>query len=354
MLRRFISTRKWILSLLCLAIVLLLVGLSYTGVSNSAAAPSSTSQIIVARDGSGNYKTVQAAVNAVPTNNQKPVVIYIKNGTYKEVVTVPANKPHITFYGQDAEKTIITYNNYHGKRKPDGTTFGTGDSASVLIEANNFNALNMTFQNSAGKVGQAVAIRVKGDRTVFRNCRFLGWQDTLYADNLGRQYYVDSYIEGAVDFIFGNATAVFDKSTIRSTGKGYITAHSRTSADQTSGYVIMNSRLTTSSTSSNPTYLGRPWRPYARVVYLNTRMDAHILPEGWKNWNDTTNYKTAYYAEYQSSGPGANASARVSWSHQLTSQQAKQFSIKNFLNKDGWLTSATQYLDSLLARGFMA
>ncbi len=301
---------------------------------------------VVAKDGSGNYATVQAAIDAVPANNSQQVVIYIKNGTYNEVITVPSNKPHITLFGQSASGTIITYNHYNGEAKAGGGTYGTGDSATALIQGNNFNAVNLTFQNSHGSGAQAVAVRVMADQVVFKNCRLIGYQDTLYADNLGRQYYVDSYIEGAVDFIFGNATAVFENDEIHSVGSGYITAQSRTSASQTSGYVISDSRLTTTSTSFW-TYLGRPWRPYARVIYLSTAMAGHILPAGWDDWGDTANEATAYYAEYQSSGPGANPSARVSWSHQLTASQAASYTVNAFLNQDGWLTSATNYINTL-------
>lgn len=309
--------------------------------------------LLVAKDGTGNYTTVQAAINAVAANNNQHVVIYIKNGVYNEVVTVPSNKPHITLFGQSSGSTIITFNNYSGKAKPDGTLYGTGDSATVLVSAADFNAVNIAFENSHGSGAQAVAIRVNGDRAVFYNCHFLGYQDTLYADNLGRQYYVNSYIRGAVDFIFGNATAVFDTVEVHTVGTGFITAQSRTSSSQTSGYVFTNSNLTTASTSYK-TYLGRPWRPYSRVVYLNTTMAGHITPAGWDNWGNTANEATAYYAEYNSSGAGANPSARVSWSHQLTSSQASAYSTANFLNQDGWLTTAMNYVNSLRALGFQA
>ncbi len=331
-----------------LSVFLLVAGLAYL---SSATPAHAAYNLLVAKDGSGNYTSVQAAINAVAANNNQHVVIYIKNGVYNEVVTVPSNKPYITLYGQSVSSTIITYNNYNGKSKPGGGTYGTGDSATVLIAASDFNAVNVTFENSHGSGAQAVALRDNGDRSVFYNCRFLGYQDTLYADNLGRQYYVNSYIRGAVDFIFGNATAVFDTVEIHTVGTGFITAQSRTSSSQTSGYVITNSNLTTDSTSYL-TYLGRPWRPYSRVVYLNTVMAGHIRPAGWDNWGNTANEATAYYAEYNSSGPGANPSARVSWSHQLTSSQAAQFSTANFLNQDGWLTTALNYVNSLRSIGF--
>ena len=175
---------------------------------------------------------------------------------------------------------------------------------------------------------------VEADRAVFKNCRFLGWQDTLYAKN-GRQYYKDSYIEGSVDFIFGQAAAVFDHCEIHSKGDGYLTAPMRFAADEPAGFVFDKSRLPATSTK-NGVYLGRPWRDYGRTVFLNTEMGSHIRPEGWNHWLPERE-KTAYMAEYGSTGKGANAAARVAWSHQLTDAEASAFSTENFLKgKDGW------------------
>ncbi len=316
----------------------------FTGTAGAATYTVKT--LVVAQDGSGQFSTVQAAVNAVPANNTTRTVIYIKDGTYKEVVTVPSNKPFITFAGQDESKTILTYNNYHGETKPGGGTFGTGDSASVFIEATDFLAVNLTFQNTAGNVGQAVAINVEADRANFYHVRFLGWQDTLLAWK-GRQYYNSVYIDGKTDYIFGDATAYFNNCQIQSLDGWGITAQYRQSASETTGYVLSGCTIT--GTPTNSTILGRPWGPYARVVYLNCSLDASIKPAGWSNWDTTSNYKTAYFAEYNSTGPGANPSARVSWSHQLTATQAQQFSVNNFLNQDGWLNSAETFLNWLLA-----
>jgi pectinesterase len=278
-------------------------------------------------------------------------VIYIKTGTYKEVVTVLSNKPYITFYGQDEKNTIITYNNYHGKTKPGGGTFGTGDSASVFIQANDFNATNITFQNTAGDVGQAVAISVTGDRDVFDACQFLGWQDTLYA-NSGRQYYENSYIDGRVDYVFGDATAVFQNTEFYSVAGngGTITAQNRASASETTGYVLINDKI--DGAVANSTFLGRPWGPYSRVIVMDSSLGSDIEAAGWENWSTADYHLTAYYAEYNNTGPGSNTSGRISWSHQLTAQQAQQYSVNNFLNKDGWLTTAENYLNSVIAAGF--
>ena len=227
---------------------------------------------------------------------------------------------------------------------------GTFFTETVEINGTGFEADNITFENTAGNTGQAVAAAVRADKAVFKHCRFLGHQDTLFAD-YGRQYYVDSYIEGGVDFIFGNATAVFDHSEIHANGPGYLTAQSRTSPEQTTGYVIVDSKVTSGiaanvdsgagSESSAPVRdtisLGRPWRPFSRAVYINTELPADVIPEGWNAWGKTTTVPQAYYAESHSTGPGANAAARVAWSHQLTPRQAAQFRPRVFLaGADHW------------------
>jgi pectinesterase len=241
--------------------------------------------------------------------------------------------------GKSPADVVIT-NSLNAKQA--GGTFFTH---TVEINGTGFEADNITFENTAGNTGQAVAAAVRADRAVFKHCRFLGHQDTLFAD-YGRQYYVDSYIEGGVDFIFGNATAVFDRSEIHSNGPGYLTAQSRTSPDQTTGYVIFDSKVTSGivpaasdlpAPARDTISLGRPWRPYSRVVYINTELAADVIPEGWNTWGKTNGAPLAYYAEFHSTGLGANPAARVSWSHQLTARQAAQFRPKVFLaGKDHW------------------
>ena len=179
-----------------------------------------------------------------------------------------------------------------------------------------------------------MAVLVESDRAIFKKCRFLAWQDTLYAKN-GRQYFVDCYIEGHVDFIFGQAAAVFENCEIHSKGDGYLTAPMRFAADEPAGFVFNKCRLTAENTKAG-VYLGRPWRDYGRTVYLNTEMGEHIRPEGWHNWL-VEREKTAYMAEYKSTGKGANDAARVKWSHQLTDAETKAFATETFLKgKDGW------------------
>ncbi len=331
-------------SALGMSLLLLILALGAGLVLNNrpAFAASAARTLVVAQDGSGQYTTVQSAINAVPVNASGWSLIYIKNGTYKEVVTVPSNKPRVSFIGQDESKTVITYNNYASKTRPDGTTYGTDGSASIFIQGSDFFAYNLTFQNSAGNAGQAVALNVSGDRAIFKNVRILGWQDTLYAKS-GRQYYSNADIEGVTDYIFGDATAFFDQCQLHNLKGWSITAQSRISASETTGYVFNHCTIT--GAPSNSTILGRPWRPYARVVYLNCSMDASIESAGWNDWGNAANQSTAYFAEYNSTGSGANPSARVSWSHQLTSSQAAQFSLNTFLNQDGWLTTNNQYVN---------
>jgi len=297
-----------------------------------AAAPAPI-RVVVAKDGSGDYPTVQNAVDhafdrvLAPTTAR--LIIEIRPGIYHERVRVPHDRQRVTFLGQDAQSTVITYG--LGAKDVGGTFF----SATVDINADEFEAQNITFENSYGTGTQAVAISVHSDRAVFRNCRFLGMQDTVYAAS-GRQYYVDSYIAGHVDFIFGNAAAVFDRCQIHSRGPGYVAAESRTMADGAQGFVFTHCRLT-ADPQVHDVFLGRPWRDYSRVVYLECWMGDHIRPEGWNNWNKEAAEQTAWFAEYASDGPGANADARVKWAKPLTAAAAHDFAPEVFLRgTDGW------------------
>jgi PelA/Pel-15E family pectate lyase len=285
--------------------------------------------LTVAKDGTGDVESVQAAIDRVPENNQRSFVIFIKPGTYKEQVKVPVNKPFITLLGESAEKTILTFNLSNPQ------VGSTSASFSTYVGANDFRAEHLTFENSFGPGAQAVALLVEADRAVFINCRFLGWQDTLYAKS-GRQYYRDCYIEGHVDFIFGAAAAIFESCTIQSKEAGYVTAHMRFGDDEPTGFVFHNCRLT-SPIRSQTVFLGRPWRPFARVVFINTEMGQHISADGWDNWRDPTREKTAWFAEYGSRGDGAKSEARVKWARQLSPQQVKTFDTEAFLaGSDHW------------------
>src|SRR5262245_10076357 len=291
-------------------------------------------EITVALDGSGQFKSVQEAIMSVPSGSaEKPVVIHIKPGTYKELIYIQHEKRFFNLVGEDASKTVLTFDLHANMIGSDGKIITTFRTPSTQIDADDVSFENITFQNSAGPVGQALAIRVDGDRVVFRNCRFLGWQDTILL-NRGRQYFEDCYIAGHVDFIFGAATAWFERCHIHCLRNGYITAAS-TYDYQPFGFVFSHCRIT--GEPDVKTYLGRPWRDYSNVVYLNTEMSDVVRPEGWQNWNLPAREKTARYSEFGSTGAGADSKARVPWSHQLTKKQAKAITIKNVLGgTDGW------------------
>lgn len=288
--------------------------------------------ITVAKDGSGQFTTVQSAIDSIESGNKNPITIYVKNGIYTEKLTFPKDKPYITLMGQSADQTILTYND------TSASAGGTTNSSSTFVLSDHFTAQQITFANTAGKdAGQAVALYVRGDQAVFKHVRILGNQDTLYTPGTGRQYYENCYIEGTVDFVFGSATAYFNNCELKSLGNGYVTAAS-TTAEQAYGYVFWNCKVTRASSVANASvYLGRPWRPYASVAFINTTMDSHIRPEGWNNWSNTENEKTARYSEYGSIGNGGNTSKRVSWSKQLTSQQAAELTPQQVLRgSDNW------------------
>jgi len=289
---------------------------------------------VVAADGSGNFKTVQEAINAVPDFRNKITVIFIKKGLYKEKLVLAASKKNVKFIGESLKETILTYDDYNQKKNIFGEEKGTSGSSSFYIYGEGFSAENITFENSSGPVGQAVAVWAGADKLIFNNCRFLGFQDTLYTYGAGnRQYYYNCYIEGTVDFIFGASTAWFENCTIFCKKGGYITAAS--TADTTKfGYVFNNCKITGNATEGS-FYLGRPWRPFAKVAYLNCEMQALINPLGWNNWSKQTNEQTARYAEYKSAGKGANPGKRVPWSKQLTEIESKAYTLENVFQ--GWL-----------------
>lgn len=286
--------------------------------------------ITVAKDGTGDFKKVQEAFNAIPAYNQKPYHVFIKNGIYKEKLHIDSTKKNITITGEDKFKTILTYDDHSGKIAPDGDTIHTFTSYTFLQESDGFKAANLTFENSAGNsAGQAVAMHTMGDKIVFDNCRFLGHQDVLFMGMPGtRQYLSNCYIEGTTDFIFGPSSAWFEKCHINSKRNSHVTAAS-TPQQQAFGYVFNDCVLTTDSLAVNKVTLGRPWRPYGHVVYINCYLGAHIIGEGWNNWRNEANEKTARYAEHNSFGPGAKPSERVKWSRQLTEVEAKAYNLTN-------------------------
>lgn len=285
-------------------------------------------KVTVAQDGTGDFQTIQAAVNAMPDHSLYRLTITVKNGTYSEKLVIPSWKTKITLIGEDKDKTIITWNDYSGK-EVNGVKLSTFTSYTVLVQGNDFRAENITFENSAGTgVGQAVALHVEADRCIFKNCKLLANQDTLYTgvDN-SRQYYVDCYIEGTTDFIFGPATVLFQNCHIHGKKDSYITAAS-TPEGHRFGYVFKDCKITTSAETTK-LYLGRPWRPYAKTVFMNCDLPEGILPEGWHNWSKPDAEKTSFYAEYKSTGKGASVATRVPWSHQVSDEEAKTFTLEN-------------------------
>lgn len=297
------------------------------------AGPGKAYDLIVAQDGSGDFTTVQAAINAVPDYRKKTTVIFIRNGVYKEKLVLPESKSLVTFIGESVDSTILTYDDYASKKNIFGEEKGTSGSAGFYIFGDDFTARNITFSNTAGPVGQAVAVRVTGDKARFIHCRFLGFQDTLYTyGHESRQYYKDCYIEGTVDFIFGSSTAVFDSCTIFCKNSGFITAAS-TPKERAFGYVFRYCTIT-GDAAAGSFYLGRPWRPYARVAFLYCHLGRPVKPEGWNNWGKTSNEQTAYYAEYKNDGEGYQPDKRVSWSHRLTAAEAQAYTLDKIF--DGW------------------
>lgn len=290
--------------------------------------------IVVAQDGTGDFNTVQEAINAVPDFRKQPTRIFIRTGFYREKIVIPDTKHNLTLVGEDKFRTILSYNNYASKKSPFGDEIGTSGSASVYVCPDIFTAENITFENAAGPVGQAVAIIVRSDRARFHNCRFLGFQDTLYTHKaFSRQYYANCYIEGTVDFIFGASTAYFEECEIVCKGNGYVTAAS-TPKEAPFGYVFHKCMITGEQAGSF--HLGRPWRPYAHVAFIECELGGVIKPEGWNNWNNKENESTARYVEYGNYGKGAATGARVEWSHQLTDTQAENYSKEKVLGPDFW------------------
>jgi pectinesterase len=295
-----------------------------------------TYDYIVAQDGSANFTTIQSAIEACKSFPYQRIRIYIKKGIYHEKVFIPSWNTKISLIGENEDSTIITFGDYFKKiNKGPNSTFYT---ATVLVQGNDFVAENLTIENSAGRVGQALALAVDADRCFFTNCKLLGNRDTLYvAGENARQYFNDCYIEGTTDFIFGEATALFEKCIIKCKADSYITAAS-TPQDVSYGFVFKNCVLT-APPGINKVFLGRPWRKYARTVFINSDMGAFIQPDGWSNWANTDNYKTVLYAEYNSEEQGANAKTkkRVPWSLQLSKEQAKKYTIENiFAGRPDW------------------
>jgi pectinesterase len=325
--------RKIILILILLPFTFCLLPFSY---SQPQTYPAS---FTVSKDGTGNFKTIQEAIYAVRDLSQQQVKIFIRPGVYHEKLIIPSWKTNISLIGESRDNTIISFNDHAGKILPQKDyflktdTLRTFTSYTLLIVGNDCTVENLTIENNAGRVGQALALHTEGDRLIIKNCKLLGNQDTYYGARDGsRVYFKDCYIEGTTDFIFGEATVVFQSCIIKNLVNSYITAAS-TRPWTKYGFVFLDCRLI-ADTAAKKVYLGRPWRPYAKTVFINTDMGAHIVKAGWENWRNPENEKTALYAEYKSYGPGAAPGERVKWSKQLSKKEARGYTIKKIFS--GW------------------
>ncbi len=288
------------------------------------ATPKGAKTIVVADDGSGEYRTIQEALKNVQDNNSDRTTIQIKPGVYHGQIVVEKSKQNVIFVGVNNETCILTYAlNVHDPLPPRENPRYHGYG--VVTEGDGFIADNLTIRNTSGDHGQAIALRVIGDKSIIRNCKLLGWQDTLRTDKK-RHYFVNNYIEGRVDFIYADGIAVFQDCVIKSKNGGFVTAAS-TPENEKFGYVFFDCKLV--SDDNVPAFLGRPWRDFATTAFINCEMGAHIKPDGWDHWGSEQKKKTSRYSEYKSTGPGANPDARVKWSRQLTDEEAATYTIEN-------------------------
>jgi pectin methylesterase-like acyl-CoA thioesterase len=346
----------------CAAVVIIVVLLP--GAALSKAPATKKKVLVVAADGSGQFKTVQEAVDSAPDGN---VRINIKPGEYRNLISISANGVEVRGLGKTPADVVLVYDNSAGTPGPDGRQLGTGRSGTIMLTGDDFLAENLTIANDFEKRhernnqgSQAVALHVTGDREVFRKVRFLGFQDTLYADSklchtppgppgaaaasgsapatcqAARQYYADCYIEGHVDFIFGDAKAVFDRCEIHTLAHvmDTLTAQSRLRPEEDSGYVFRDCTVT-GDPGSQDVLLGRPWRAYSTVVFLNTDFKIALDPAGWKEWNGAL--KTSDYEEYNSHGAAGDPTKRIAPSKQITAADIAKYATKTWLaGTDGW------------------
>lgn len=308
-----------------LGLLLLLVAVSGTW------AQERQDTIVVSRDGTGNFRTLQEAIESARAFMDYTVTIYVRNGVYKEKVIVPSWVENIDIIGEDRDKTIITYDDHANINK-----MGTFRTYTVKVEGSDITFKNLTIENNAAQLGQAVVLHTEGDRLKFINCRILGNQDTIYTGaKFTRLYFKDCYIDGTTDFIFGPSTALFEDCIIHSKRNSYVTAAS-TPKEAKYGYVFKHCKLT-AEPGVDKVYLGRPWRPYAYTLFIECELGKHIVSAGWHNWGKQSNEETARYMEYKNTGEGANASERVAWSKQLTKKEAEAVTVDAiFRTQSNW------------------
>ena len=311
--------------------LLLLIALSLSATVQAAKSYDNPDTIFVARDGTGEFRTIDEAIEVCRAFMDYHKVIFVKNGIYKEKLIIPQWLQNIEICGESAEKTIITYDDHANINK-----MGTFRTYTLKIEANAITLKDLTIENNSARLGQAVALHTEGDRLVFVNCRFIGHQDTIYTGMPAtRLFFKDCYICGTTDFIFGPSTAWFENCTIESLINSYVTAAS-TPQEQAYGYVFNNCRLIAAE-GVNEVYLGRPWRDYGYTLFMNCDLGAHIRPEGWHHWEQHRE-QTARYLEYNNRGPGANPQSRVPWSRQLSKKEAEKITPEIvFRQESAWL-----------------
>ena len=298
-----------------LGLLLLLVAVSGTW------AQERRDTLVVSRDGTGDFRTLQEAVESARAFMDYTVTIYVKNGVYKEKVIVPSWVENIDIIGEDRDKTIITYDDHANINK-----MGTFRTYTVKVEGSDITFKNLTIENNAAQLGQAVALHTEGDRLKFINCRILGNQDTIYTGaKFTRLYFKDCYIDCTTDFIFCPSTALFENCMIHSKRNSYVTAAS-TPKEAKYGYIFKHCKLT-AEPGVDKVYLGRPWRPYAYTLFIECELGKHIVPAGWHNWGKQSNEETARYMEYKNTGEGANVSERVAWNKQLTKKEAEAVTV---------------------------
>ncbi len=301
--------------------------------------------LVVSRDGTGEFRTIDEAIEVCRAFMDYTKVIYVKKGVYKEKLIIPSWLTNITICGEDRNNTIITWDDHANIKMPvggldseaavKGKPMGTFRTYTLKVQGSYITLKDITIENNAAKLGQAVALHTEGDHILVQNCRLLGNQDTVYTGVGGtRVAFYDCYIEGTTDFIFGPSIAWFQNCEIHSKANSYITAAS-TPAGQKYGYVFYKCRLTADK-DVDKVYLGRPWRPFAATIFMDCELGKHIRPEGWHNWNNAKNEETARYAEYGNKGEGASTKNRVKWSKQLTKKEAAKVTLLDTFGEDCW------------------
>ena len=320
---------------LLLSLVLVLAGTLAVNAANKYDNPDT---LFVARDGTAEFRNIDDAIEVCRAFMEYHKVIFVKKGTYKEKLIVPSWLTNIEICGEDRDNTIITYDDHANVFIP-GTDrkMGTFRTYTVRVDGNDITFRNITIENNAARLGQAVALHTQGDRLTFVNCRILGNQDTVYTGGINtRLYFKDCHIEGTTDFIFGPSTAWFENCTILSRTDSYIPAAS-TPQNVEYGYVFNRCKIVAAEGVSK-VYLGRPWRPYAHTLFMNCQLGKHILPVGWHNWSNTQNETTARYCEYNNHGEGAATKERAAWTRQLTRKEAAKVTLENvFRQNGGWI-----------------